>query len=529
MSEDQLRSEYERLRAREQELEARMRELEEETTRLGAENERLREQLAEAESQLQALKRELFGPKAEKLTKQQREQLEQLSQDLKDEAARPAALSVEVLEAAPEPTHPAEKKKRAARPRHPLPENLETETIILEPEQTTCPQCGREMDCIDEEVSEQVDLVPARLIRRRTVRRKRACRCGEAGVAIAPLPPRLIPQSELGLGLAVHIVLARYDDHVSLYALERQFRERHGVRISRQRMVQWVDHIAGWLQPVYDAMWRPMLSGGYLQVDETPVRVLDPEVEGKAARGYLWFYAVPGGDVILEFDRSRSMGPVRKRLADFQGDIQTDAYLVYKSLVAQTPTLKRLGCLAHARRKLYDALRENLPDAVWFIAQIRDLYRIEDQVRGLKPAERRAARLESGAPKIWKGMKDKARELLPRFLPKSTIAVALNYFLKDYKALTRYLKNGRFEIDNNLVENAIRPTAVGRKRWLFIGHPDAAWRSAVIYSILISCRRRGINPQDYLTDVLGRLPGMNINQIETILPAKWKPQSSNSN
>jgi hypothetical protein len=163
MSEDQLRSEYERLRAREQELEARMRELEEEATCLGAENERLREQLAEAESQLQALKRELFGPKAEKLTKQQREQLEQLSQDLKDQAARPAALSVEVLEPAPEPTHPAEKKKRAARPRHPLPENLETETIILEPEQTTCPHCGREMDCIDEEVSDEIDVVPARL------------------------------------------------------------------------------------------------------------------------------------------------------------------------------------------------------------------------------------------------------------------------------------------------------------------------------------------------------------------------------
>jgi transposase len=523
MSEDELRSEYERLRARERELEARMRELEEQATRLETENERLREQLGQAQAQLRALKRELFGPKTEKLTQPQQEQLEQLRQDLEEEAGRPAALSVEVLEPEPDPTRPAEKKKRHSRPRHPLPENLETETIILEPDQTTCPHCGREMDCIAEEVSEEIDLVPARLIRRRTVRRKRACRCGEAGVAIAPLPARLIPQSGLGLGLAVHIVLARYDDHVSLYAVERQFRERHGVVISRQRMVQWVHHIAGWLQPVYEAMWRPMLSGGYLQVDETPVRVLDPEVEGKAARGYLWFYAVPGGDVILEFDRSRGMEPVKKRLQDFKGDIQTDAYSVYQSLVSQTPTLRRLGCLAHARRYLYDALRENLPDAVWFIAQIRELYRIEDQVRDLSPAERRAARLQS-APQIWKAMKDKAGQLLPRVLPKSTLGVALNYFLKEYKALTRYLKNGRFEIDNNLVENAIRPTAVGRKRWLFIGHPDAAWRSAVIYSILISCRRRGINPQDYLTDVLGRLPRMNITEIDALLPANWKPE-----
>ena len=159
--------------------------------------------------------------------------------------------------------------------------------------------------------------------------------------------------------------------------------------------------------------------------------------------------------------------------------------------------------------------------------QIRELYRIEAQIRGLSPPERRKARLES-APKIWKGMKAKARELQPKVLPKSTLGVALSYFLSEYKALTRYLKDGRFEIDNNLVENAIRPTAVGRKRWLFIGHPDAAWRSAVIYSILVSCRRRGINPQDYLTDVLGRLPGMNITEIESLLPANWKPPAIRS-
>ncbi len=125
-------------------------------------------------------------------------------------------------------------------------------------------------------------------------------------------------------------------------------------------------------------------------------------------------------------------------------------------------------------------------------------------------------------------MKAKARELEPRVLPKSTLGVALTYFLSEYKALTRYLKDGRFEIDNNLIENAIRPTAVGRKRWLFIGHPDAAWRSAVIYSILVSCRRRGINPQDYLTDVLTRLPGMNITEIESLLPATWKPPANRS-
>ena len=139
-------------------------------------------------------------------------------------------------------------------------------------------------------------MIPAKLIRRRIVRPKYACRCGEAGVAIAPLPLRLIPQSKLGLGLAIYILLARFDDHLSFYRLEQQFRERHRVVIiPRQQMVQWVEQIATWLRPIYDAMWQAMFAGGYLQVDETPVKVLDPEVHGKAARGYLWFYAVPSG------------------------------------------------------------------------------------------------------------------------------------------------------------------------------------------------------------------------------------------
>jgi hypothetical protein len=320
----------------------------------------------------------------------------------------------------------------------------------------------------------------------------------------------------------VHILLARFDDHLSFYRLEQQFRERHGLVIPRQQMVQWVEHIARWLQPLYEAMWQQMLAGGYLQIDETPVRVLDPEVQGKAARGYLWFYALPGGDVILEFDPSRGLEPVRKRLKDFQGTIQTDAYEVYQSLERKESCIQRIGCMAHARRHIYKAVQENLPEAVWFITQIRALYRIEDELRGCSPAQRHVGRQE-GAPQIWERLKARADELKPRLLPQSTLGKALNYFLNDYEALKGYLSDGRFEIDNNLVENAIRPTAVGRRRWLFIGHPEAGWRSAVIYSMIVSCRRRGINPQDYLTDVLSRLPSITINRVGELTPANWKP------
>ncbi len=477
----------------------------------------LLERLAKVEAEIAELKRQLFGSKADRLTPQQQKQWQQLEQDLKEEAKRPAAVSGEVLE---REDRPAPRRRE----RHPLPEHLETETITLEPEQKDCPCCGRPLVRIGEEVTEEIDRVPARLIRRRIVRPKYACRCTEAGVTVAPLPARLLPQSRLGLGLGVHIVLARFDDHLSYYRLEQQFRERHGIVIARQQMVQWVEPIALWLRPIYDAMWRRMASGGYLQVDETPVRVLDPEVEGKAARGYLWFYAVPRGDVILDFSRSRGLDPLRQRLQDFTGTIQTDAYEVYQALERRQGSIERIGCLAHARRRFYGALQQDLPEAVWFIHQIRLLYRIEDEVREAAAGERYAFRLKN-APEIWEAMKARAEELRPRLLPQSSLGKAVGYFLDEYDALVGYLRDGRYEIDNNLIENSIRPTAVGRKRWLFIGHPDAGWRSAVIYSIVVSCRRRGINPQDYLTDVLRRLPDCKINQIDELLPGNWQPST----
>jgi len=480
----------------------------------------LEAQLAEAHAQIAALRRDLFGSKAETLSAEQQAYLDALAADLHQEAQQPSPLIQEVLVE-------AHRRRQPRPPRHPLPPVLDTETVTLEPASTLCPHCGAPQQKIGEEVTEETDLIPATLIRRRTVRPKYACRCGDAGVTIAPLPPRLIPHSKLGLGLAVHILLARYDDHLSFYALERSFRERHAVEIPRPQMVQWVDHIAGWLRPIYEALWQDMKAGGYLQIDETPVKVLDPEVKGKAAQGYLWFFAAPRGDVILEFSRSRGQEVPRQRLHGFAGTIQTDAYEVYQALARNDTALARIGCLAHARRGFYQALKESVHEAVWFIAQIRHLYRLEEELRSLDPAARYRRRQEQ-APPIWAAMKHRAEEIGPHLLPKSTLGKAVTYFLNEYDALHGYLADGRFEIDNNLVENDIRPTAVGRKRWLFIGHPQAGWRSAVIYSVLLSCRRRGLNPQAYLTDVLARVPSLRVSQICELLPAVWKAPAANT-
>jgi len=479
------------------------------------------EELAEARAFIAELKRHLFGSKAEKLTPEQAAQVQEIVIDLQKQQQRPEPLSKQVLKE-------ERKIERERRPvRHPLPLKLETETVVLEPEITRCSRCGP-LVRIGEEVSEEMDWVPAKLIRRRTIRPKyAACRCGQLGMTIAPLPPRLIPQSQLGLGLAVYILLARYDDHLSFYCLEKIFRERHGVEIPRSQMVQWVEQIAWLMKPLYEAMWREMKAGGYVQMDETPVKVLDPEVKGKAAQGYLWFFSVPGGDVILEFSRSRGQKVPRRRLQGFEGTIQTDAYEVYNALERKDSALQRLACLAHCRRRFYQALQESFPEALWFVLQIRELYRIEDRIRSLSSPDRFQLR-QLETPRIWEGLKQHAEELQPKLLPQSTIGRAVNYFLDEYSALQVYLQDGRFEIDNNLVENDIRPAAVGRKRWLFIGHPQAGWRSAVVYSVLNSARRRGLNPQTYLTDLLARLPVIKITEINQLLPGQWKSSSMNT-
>lgn len=484
------------------------------------------QQLAEARAIIAELKRELFGAKADKLNAEQEAQLQQLVVDAREQSRRPSPVSQEVLEEAVAKERSEQRQRAKERPRRQAPPvELEKQQIILEPEDRFCPASGQERPVISEEISTEYDYVPAKLIIREIVRPKYgSCQnlcC--AGVAIAPLPPRLLPQSKLGLGLAVHILLSRFDDHVAYYTLERNFRERFGVVIARQQMVQWVEKVAHLLLAVYRLIWEELRAGDYLQIDESPVNVLDPEVKGKAAKGYLWFYSRPGGYVFLEFHQSRGRDGPRERLRDFRGTMQTDGYELYDALRKEQPSrLRRIGCASHARRKFYKALLESCSEALWFISQIRQLYRIEREFNNCTPEERRKGRLQK-APAIWLAMKRRAEGIRadPRVLPQSTLGKAVRYLLNEYTALVGYLRDGKFEIDSNLVENDVRPSAVGKRRWLFIGHPEAGWRSAVIYTMIQSCRRYGLNPQDYLTDVLQRLPSLSTSQVRNLLPSNW--------
>jgi transposase len=485
------------------------------------------QQLAEAQAIIADLKRELFGAKSDKLNEEQEEQLRQLLGDAQEQAQRTPPLSREVLEEALAQERAEQRQRAKERTRRHLPPvELEKQQIILEPEDKICPTSGQERPCIGQEVTTEYDYVPAKLIIREIVRHKYG-QCEKPccqGVTIAALPPRLVPQSKLGLGLAVFLLLSRFDDHVAYYTLERNFRERFGVIITRQQMVQWVEKVAHLLLAIYWLIWEELKAGHYLQIDESPVKVLDPEVKGKAARGFLWFYSTPGGYVFLEFHHSRGRDGPRERLRGFRGTMQTDGYELYDALRKEQPsTLKRIGCVSHARRKFYKALLESCSEALWFIGQMRQLYQLERELKDASPEQRRKGRLQK-APALWLAMKRRAEAIRadPRVLPKSTLGKAVRYLLNEYTALVGYLRDGRFEIDSNLVENDVRPSAVGKRRWLFIGHPDAGWRSAVIYTLIQSCRRYGINPQEYLTDVLQRLPSMTSSQVRELLPDQWR-------
>ena len=448
--------------------------------------------LAEARTYIAELKRQLFGPKADKLNPEQEEQLRQVAGDLQEHNQRPPPVSRDVLEPDLPPQDKEKLKRELRQRRHPLPAvQLEVQRVILEPAHQVCGTCQEPGRKIGEEVTTEYEYVAAKLVCKETVRPKyvHACACAAEAISIAPLPPRLVPQSKLGLGLAVYLLLSRFDDHIAYYTLERIFRERHGVIIPRQQMVQWVEKIAFLLLAIYQGIWEELQATGYLQVDETPVRVLDPEVKGKAATGYLWFYSHPQGDVFLEFCGSRGRAGPEKRLADFEGTIQTDAYAVYDSLRRQRPAvLKRLGCLAHVRRRWYKAAEESCAEAIWFIGQIRQLYRIEDETRNLSHPERKAIRRQK-APALWRAMKRRALELKanPRFLPQSSLGKAVKYFLNEYTAVVGYLRDGQFQIDNNNVENDVRPSVVGRnyadnavrrnRDWLGIRFGfDLAWK-----------------------------------------------------
>jgi transposase len=473
------------------------------------------DQLQQALWHVAQLRKELYGPSSEQQADAQFSK-EQILLTLFPPPGEPPATQDILL--------PAGESPAPARPRRqPAVKVLETVTQRIEPEEKVCPHCGQAKCEIGCEQTERFEYLPAKIIRHETLRPKLACPCGAGTVSIAPLPPQLIAQGQAGASLVAHLLLSKYDDHLPLYRQQQQF-ARLGLNFPRQTLGDWVEQGALWLQPLVRQMKRALLAGAYLQVDETPVRVLDPEVQGRCATGWLWVAGVPGGDVVFEFHPGRGQEYGAALLGDFQGHLQRDGYGVYGALARARPALIPVGCWSHARRKFVDALESAPERAGPLVTEIRKLYLIERRARDeALTAEQRQALRQSHAAPILLALRPKLEVLQTESLPQSPLGKAVRYALAEWEPLTRYVEDGRLEIDNNLTENAIRPSAVGKKNWLFIGHPDAGWRSAVIYSVIVSCRRRGLDPWEYLRDVLQRLPALKHSELDSLLPARWQP------
>lgn len=471
-------------------------------------------ELQQARWQVNQLKKQLFGPSSERQPEQNFSK-EQILLSLFPAPAEPVATEQVLV--------PEAEEKASRTRRQPAAKVLETVTERLEPAEKVCSHCGKEKCEIGCEKSERYEYVPSKIVRHEIIRPKLACVCGQAGVSIAPLPPSLVPQGQPGASLVAHVLLSKYVDHLPLYRQQQQF-ERLGVNFPTSTLGDWVTQGANWLEAPVREMKKELLAGDYVQVDETPVRVQDPDVKGKCATGWLWVMSKPQGDVIFEFHPGRGKEYAAELLGGFKGYLQRDGYGVYGSLARDNLDLIPVGCWSHARRKFIDAVDEQGEQASPIIDELRKLYLVERLARDkcLTPEQRHQFRKEAAQP-VLLGLRPMLEQLKEKVLPQSPLGKAVRYCVNEWEALNRYLEDGRLELDNNLTENAIRPSAVGKKNWLFIGHPEAGWRSAVIYSIVVSCQRRGIDPSHYLRDVLSRLPAMNQSELPSILPANWKP------
>ena len=501
------------------------------TAHAGLRDQVLRIELLKA--RLAKLLRERFGASSEKL-RGAIEQLELLLGDLEEDLAETAL---------PEPEEPAAEAK-TARPRRkparkPVPEHLPRDTIE-HPAPCTCPRCGGALASLGrplgEDVTEVLEYVPGAFRVTRHVRPKLSCRCCEA-VAQAPapsLPSRLtawqgisplcglIYRGMAGPGLLAHVLVSKYCDHLPLYRQSEIF-ARNGIDLDRSTLADWVGSSARLLRPLVEALGTYVMNAGRVHGDDTTVPVLSPGL-GRTKTGRLWCYACDdrpfGGRappaVVYYYSPDRKGEHPRSHLAGFRGVLQADGYAGYARLYDQGVT--EAACWAHVRRKFFDVHKATQsPLAHEALQRIAALYAIEATIRGSQPGVRLKVRQERAAP-LFEALRQWLDATLTRVSGKSDLAVAIRYAVSRWNALTLVLRDGRVCLDNNAAERAMRPMTLGRKNWLFAGSDAGGERAAAIYSLTETAKLNGLDPQDYLRQVLARIADHPVQRVHELLP-----------
>lgn len=459
------------------------------------------------------LKRMVFGQKSEKLSIQ----IAQLELEL-EELHITQGLKLPAVDV----TEFVESIERNAPKRRPLPEHLPRDIHTHMPAEAACPDCGGDWKILGEDISEILEYIPSSYRVVRHVRPRMTCSCCDRMVQ-APAPSRPIARSYFGPGLISHMIVSKYMDHMPIYR-QCQQAAREGIELSESTVGDVVGGAHQLLRPLMDALRRYVFAASKLHADDTPIDVLAPG-NGKTKQGRLWVYSRddrPAGDtaapaVWFRYSPDRKGIHPQSHLKDYTGVLQADAYAGYNPIYESGHVLEA-ACWAHARRKFYDIHAvQPTPITTYVLAQIADLYKIESGIRGSPPERRREVRQEYSKP-IVEALHAWLNEQLSTLSRKSVTAEAIGYAINQWQALTRYLDDGRIEIDNNAAERALRTVALGRKNYLFLGSDAGGERAATMYSLLGTVKLNGMNPETYLRHVLSVIADYPVNRVDELLP-----------
>jgi transposase len=404
--------------------------------------------------------------------------------------------------------------------------HLEVREVHLIPDEVKAnPAVFRQISCVS---TDRFDYQPAVVFIERVIR---PVYVSQQDLDAAPLKSPAPPSLELGATarFIAYVLAAKYCHHRPFYRTQAILFRRHRVDFARNTFCHWAEVAAEIIEPLYKLIHQNLLQSGNLQADETPVKYLSPG-KGKTSTGYLWVIHAPRngikGDILYQWHPSRKAACLNELIENYQGFLQTDAYAGYDSWTNGKPGITLVGCWAHARRKFHEALQNGQSLAAGPLATIQQLYQIETRLRETQAdaTARQRIRGESAAPllQVFKTQLVALRQH-PQILPKSKLGRAIDYTLAIWQRLKRYAEHGCLEIDNNWIENGIRPTAIGKKNWLFMGSETTGQRSAIIYTLVECARRHGHDPEVYLADILERLPAMtNQDDLTVLLPSNWQ-------
>ncbi len=484
--------------------------------KLSAENQQYKHQVLTLQEQLNLAIARRYAASSEKIPAEQLRLFDEAELNIEAYQAEDEEESVTV------PEH-----KRRKRGRKKLPDTLPRVDVVHELAEADrlCPHDGSILKEIGEQVSEQLDIIPAKIQVLRHIRKKYACQCGQC-IKTAPLPAQAIPKSLASPGLLAHVAVSKYQDALPLYRQETILR-RIGVDLSRATLANWMIKTGILVQPIINLLRDRLLEYDVLQMDETTVQVLKEPGKTAQSKSYVWVQkgGPPQKPVILyDYDPGRGAAVPMQLLEGFKGYLQTDGYAGYNAVVTSN-NLTHVGCMAHARRKFSDAVKaqgrnKKRGKAHRGLVLIQKLYRVEQQARKLKltPEKRDALRQKQAKP-ILDDIREWLDESLPQVPPSSMTGQALGYLNNEWDKLKAYLKDGRLEIDNNGAENAIRPFVVGRKNFLFSVSVKGVEASANLYSLIETAKANGLEPYAYMRYLFAQLPrAESVEDIEALLP-----------